>query len=133
MRPAAPNWNVLPIQLYLQIRWNHTTLRERERRRCRVRANFCWSSLSLLILLYSIIAVPGLGSYALGSWKSRNSDEVWLRDFLPKDLPNVRVLLYGYDTTLPGSLSKESIEYLGGAFLEQTKAFRANDGVRGLL
>ncbi|EPS29040.1 hypothetical protein PDE_03987 [Penicillium oxalicum 114-2] len=75
-----------------------------------------------------IIAVPGLGSHALGSWKSRNSDEVWLRDFLPKDLPNVRVLLYGYDTTLPGSLSKQSIEHLGGALLEQVKAFRANDG-----
>ncbi|RYO96491.1 hypothetical protein DL765_011580 [Monosporascus sp. GIB2] len=75
-----------------------------------------------------VIAVPGLGSHALGSWKSPNSDEVWLRDFLPKDVPNIRVLLYGYDTTLPGSLSKQSIEDLGGAFLEQIIAFRARDG-----
>ncbi|EAW14729.1 uncharacterized protein ACLA_001400 [Aspergillus clavatus NRRL 1] len=75
------------------------------------------------------MSIPGLGSHALGSWKSTNSDEVWLRDFLPKDLPNVRALLYGYDTTLPGSLSKQSIENLGGALLEQINAFRANDGV----
>jgi hypothetical protein len=77
-----------------------------------------------------MIAVPGLGSHALGSWKSPNSDDVWLRDFLPKDVPNVRVLLYGYDTTLPGSLSKQSIEDLGGALLEQIIAYRASDGVR---
>ncbi|KAK2681977.1 Alpha/beta hydrolase fold-1 [Fusarium oxysporum f. sp. vasinfectum] len=75
-----------------------------------------------------IIAVPGLGSHALGSWKSPNSDDVWLRDFLSKDVPNIRVLLYGYDTTLPGSLSKQSIEDLGGALLEQIIAYRAGDG-----
>ncbi|KAM5359278.1 hypothetical protein ACJA88_015171 [Fusarium oxysporum] len=75
-----------------------------------------------------VIAVPGLGSHALGSWKSPNSDDVWLRDFLPKDVPNIRVLLYGYDTVLPGSLSKQSIEDLGGALLEQVVAFRARDG-----
>lgn len=76
--------------------------------------------------------MPGLGSHALGSWKSPNSDDVWLRDFLPKDVPNIRVLLYGYDTVLPGSLSKQSIEDLGGALLEQVVAFRARDGVRDL-
>ncbi|KND92361.1 Vegetative incompatibility protein HET-E-1 [Tolypocladium ophioglossoides CBS 100239] len=74
-----------------------------------------------------VIAVPGLGSHALGSWKSPNGDDVWIRDFLPKDLPNIRVLLYGYDTTLPGSLSKQSIEDLGDALLEQIIAFRQND------
>ncbi|KAF9781969.1 hypothetical protein IL306_012090, partial [Fusarium sp. DS 682] len=55
-------------------------------------------------------------------------DDVWLRDFLSKDVPNIRVLLYGYDTTLPGSLSKQSIEDLGGALLEQIIAYRAGDG-----
>ncbi|GKU07361.1 unnamed protein product, partial [Fusarium langsethiae] len=75
-----------------------------------------------------IIAVPGLGSHALGSWKSPNSDDVWLRDFLPKDVPNIRVLLYGYDTSLQGSLSNQSMEDLGRGFLEKVIAFRANDG-----
>ncbi|KAK2035755.1 hypothetical protein LZ31DRAFT_601892 [Colletotrichum somersetense] len=75
-----------------------------------------------------VIAVPGLGSHALGSWKSPNSDEVWLRDFLPSDLPSIRVLLYGYDTTLPGSFSKQSIEDLGQTLLERIVAFRARDG-----
>ncbi|KAF9772370.1 hypothetical protein IL306_009926 [Fusarium sp. DS 682] len=80
-----------------------------------------------------IIAVPGLGSHALGSWKSPNSDDVWLRDFLPKDVPNIWVLLYGYDTSLQGSLSNQSIEDLGGEFLEKIIAFRANDGPNAAL
>jgi hypothetical protein len=46
-------------------------------------------------------------------------------------VPNIRVLLYGYDTTLPGSLSKQSIKDLGGALLEQINAYRARDEVRG--
>ncbi|GKT93566.1 ankyrin repeat-containing protein [Colletotrichum tofieldiae] len=75
-----------------------------------------------------IIAVPGLGSHALGSWKSSHSDAVWLRDFLPQDVPGIRVLLYGYDTTLPGSLSRQSIGDLGGILLERVVAFRAGDG-----
>ncbi|KAK1982091.1 ankyrin repeat-containing protein, partial [Colletotrichum cereale] len=74
-----------------------------------------------------IIAVPGLGSHALGSWKSLNSDDVWLRDFLPKEIPTIRVLLYGYDTVLPGSLSKQSIKDLGSTLLERITAFRAGD------
>ncbi|KAK2023015.1 hypothetical protein LX32DRAFT_708969, partial [Colletotrichum zoysiae] len=75
-----------------------------------------------------IIAVPGLGSHPLGSWKSPDNDDVWLRDFLPRDVPDIRVLIYGYDTTLPGSRSKQSIEDLGGILLERVVAFRARDG-----
>lgn len=72
----------------------------------------------------SVIAVPGLGSHAIGSWKSPTSNDVWLRDYLPDDVPNIRVLLYGYDTSLVGSDSKDSIEDLGSRFLESIKAFR---------
>ncbi|KAK2055217.1 hypothetical protein LY76DRAFT_520869, partial [Colletotrichum caudatum] len=75
-----------------------------------------------------IVAVPGLGSHPLGSWKSPDSDDVWLRDFLPKDVPNSRVLIYGYDTRLEDSRWKQSIEDLGGILLERLVAFRARDG-----
>ncbi|KZL75278.1 ankyrin repeat-containing protein [Colletotrichum tofieldiae] len=75
-----------------------------------------------------IIAVPGLGSHALGSWRAPDGDDVWLRDFLPRNIPNIRVLLYGYNTMLPSSRSKQSIEDLGGTLLEQIIAFRTRDG-----
>ncbi|ERF76578.1 hypothetical protein EPUS_05851 [Endocarpon pusillum Z07020] len=77
-----------------------------------------------------VIAVPGLGSHAIGSWKSSSSNDLWLRDYLPDDVPNIRVLLYGYDTSLQGSDSRDSIEDLGSRFLESIKAFRAGTADR---
>ncbi|KAL4962580.1 uncharacterized protein BDV14DRAFT_178258 [Aspergillus stella-maris] len=73
-----------------------------------------------------VIAVPGLGSNAIGSWKSPSSNRLWLRDFLPDDVPNIRILIYGYDTSLLGNDAKESIEDLGSRFLESIKAFRSD-------
>ncbi|ORY70348.1 uncharacterized protein BCR38DRAFT_471661 [Pseudomassariella vexata] len=74
-----------------------------------------------------IIAVRGLASHAIGSWKSPKSNDIWLRDWLPEDIPNVRVLLYGYDTTLLKNTSKASIEDLGQRLLESLIAFRTSD------
>ncbi|KAI0455693.1 hypothetical protein F5B21DRAFT_178737 [Xylaria acuta] len=73
-----------------------------------------------------LIAVPGLGSHPLGSWKSSTGNEIWLRDYVPWDIPNYRVILYGYDTKLQGNHSKQSIEDLGGACMESITAFRAD-------
>ena len=72
----------------------------------------------------SIIAVSGLASHALESFKSPMGHEVWLRDFLPPDIPNIRVLIYGYDTTLAKSRAKYSIVDLAKSLLESVKAFR---------
>ncbi|KAK1977851.1 hypothetical protein LZ30DRAFT_243022 [Colletotrichum cereale] len=74
-----------------------------------------------------VVAVPGLASHAIGSWKSTSSSDVWLRDYIPRDIPNVRVLLYGYDTSLLKSESRKSIEDMGRFFLEALSAFRANN------
>jgi hypothetical protein len=53
----------------------------------------------MLSNVYSIIAVTGLGGHAFGSW-AYSPRHMWLRDFLPKDLPHVRVLTYGYNSQL---------------------------------
>lgn len=74
--------------------------------------------------------MPGLGSHAIGSWKSPSGNDVWLRDYLPDDVSNIRVLLYGYNTSLLGNDSKDSIETLGSRFLESIKAFRADSVYR---
>ncbi|KAL9022998.1 MAG: hypothetical protein Q9196_007438, partial [Gyalolechia fulgens] len=54
-----------------------------------------------------------------------DNNDLWLRDYLPDDVPNIRVLLYGYNTPLLDNDSKDSIENLGRRFLELIKAFRA--------
>lgn len=79
-------------------------------------------------LLPSIIAVTGLAGHAFGSWRSREGPEMWLRDFLPDDLErngcNARILTYGYDTKLVGSVSDAGIFEISKQFLEAVKISR---------
>ena len=77
-----------------------------------------------------LLAVPGLGSHAFGSFKSIDSGENWLRDYLPVALPNIRVLLYGYDTSLVNSNAKESITDLARRLLISIRAHRRHGSVK---
>lgn len=43
---------------------------------------------------------------------------MWIRDELPKRLPNTRFLIYGYDTTLLGSHSFQGITDLANLFIQ---------------
>lgn len=47
---------------------------------------------------------------------------MWIRDALPKSMPNIRPILYGYDTTLVNSNSFQSIFDLSRGLLDQLKA-----------
>ncbi|KAF8533057.1 hypothetical protein BDD12DRAFT_763168, partial [Trichophaea hybrida] len=49
-----------------------------------------------------VVAVTGLAGHAFGSWTSDETQQMWLKDFLPQDIPNIRVMVYGYDSNLTG-------------------------------
>lgn len=53
-----------------------------------------------------VIAIHGLAGHALKTWTE--GDKLWLRDFLPWELPKARVLTFGYDSgaVFTGSTSK---------------------------
>ena len=53
----------------------------------------------------SIIAVTGLAAHAFGSW-AHSARNMWLRDYLPRDISNARVLIYGYPSQLHGNNSR---------------------------
>ncbi|KAL6911038.1 putative ankyrin repeat protein [Trichoderma evansii] len=74
-----------------------------------------------------IIAVTGLSGHAFGSWRARGRPDMWLRDFLPPSVPNARILIYGYDTKLPGSQSEASILELSKKLLESVKTSRSGE------
>ncbi|KAL6401922.1 Ankyrin repeat-containing protein [Ilyonectria robusta] len=78
-----------------------------------------------------VVAVPGLASHALGSWMSpiSGNDQVWLRDFLPTDIPNIRVLAYGYKAPVVKTKLTQSIRTLSKTLLDKIMAFREEDGV----
>ncbi|KAF8538735.1 Alpha/Beta hydrolase protein, partial [Trichophaea hybrida] len=55
----------------------------------------------------SVVAVTGLAGHPFGSWRSRLTNRMWLQDFLRKEIPNIRILTYGYNSQLVGPNSTE--------------------------
>ena len=62
------------------------------------------------------------------SWQHQ-SGAVWLRDFLPRDIPNVRVLTYGYPAKLRGSGSHARLRDYTDAFLQELQALRSRGDI----
>lgn len=87
--------------------------RVRLRRSKWIRTSTLAAKYDLANKMHSIIAVSGLSGHAFGSFKQRGGSFMWLRDGLPKDLPDTRVFIYGYDTQLQGSSSAQNLTDLG--------------------
>ncbi|SLM37180.1 Tetratricopeptide-like helical domain [Lasallia pustulata] len=56
-----------------------------------------------------VVAVHGLQGDAYLTWKHDNGS-LWLRDFLPADIPFARIMTFGYDSTVAFSKSVANIE-----------------------
>ncbi|KAI3326402.1 hypothetical protein HD806DRAFT_405775 [Xylariaceae sp. AK1471] len=63
-----------------------------------------------------IVAVHGLNGHREKTWTAANGVH-WLRDLLPKDLPGIRVLTWGYDANTHAS-DRVSCHYLYDHSLE---------------
>jgi alpha-beta hydrolase superfamily lysophospholipase len=79
----------------------------------------------VIVNWFSLIAVSGLGSHAFGSFKEKKGSHMWLRDSLARDIPNMRILIYGYDTQMDGSTSFANLDDLANEFQERIKSIRS--------
>jgi len=81
--------------------------------------------------LFSIVAVPGLGGHAFGSWRATTNANMWLRDFLPAKVKNSRILVYGYNSELtgPGAKSFASILDMATTLVNNLKIARSRPNV----
>ncbi|KAI1207027.1 uncharacterized protein F4807DRAFT_436711 [Annulohypoxylon truncatum] len=70
---------------------------------------------------FDCIALSGLSSHPFGSWQPKKGDKtfMWIRDALPLDLPQLRPIIYGYETTLPKSKSFQNITDLASQLINQ--------------
>ncbi|KAK7425600.1 hypothetical protein QQZ08_007923 [Neonectria magnoliae] len=71
-----------------------------------------------------IIAITGMDGHAYGSWMSRNgTGAMWLRDFLSRDLPDCRTMIYGYHSKLL-ALNMSQLKEYGRLFLTEVEKIR---------
>ena len=43
------------------------------------------------------MAIHGLNGHALNTWTHKQNGIMWLRDFLHEEIPDVRIMTYGYN------------------------------------
>ena len=75
------------------------------------------------------VVVCGLGGHAFGSFKEKGTSYMWLRDSLPGDLPNLRTLLYGYESGLDGSDSIQNVSIIADSFVGHLSQLRLQSKV----
>jgi len=61
---------------------------------------------------FSIVAVHGLGDDAINTWTHPKSKAFWLQDFLPKQIPDARIMTFGYNAAVAfGQSTAEVIDH----------------------
>ena len=67
--------------------------------------------------LSSIVAVHGLGGHPYKSWTE--GQKLWLRDFLPKAVPEARVFTFGYNSSIAFGGTASRIDDFARTLLER--------------
>lgn len=81
-------------------------------------------------LLPSIVAVHGLNGDRKNTWTNHKTNAFWLKDFLPLDVPNARVMTFGYNADAAfGNTTADIIDHAKG-LLSSLVDKREEDDVR---
>lgn len=70
------------------------------------------------------MAVHGLQGDAYRTWEHDNGS-LWLRDFLPADIPNARIMTFGDDSTIAFSKSVAKVDVNALGLLNHLSAKRS--------
>jgi hypothetical protein len=77
---------------------------------------------------FSIVAVHGLGGDPFKTWEEANH-KIWLRDFLPSQVPNARIMSYGYNSAVALSRSVAGIDEFATDLLVRLSDERKTEAV----
>src|ERR1700761_8242071 len=77
---------------------------------------------------FSIVAITGLAGRAFDSW-ANDQGSMWLRDYLPQELPGVRIFIYGYPSKLYKSVSRASLWDYTEGFMRAMARLTETSGV----
>lgn len=72
-----------------------------------------------------LVAIHGLNGHYDETWTDKNTTENWLREFLPGQVPQLRIMSWGYNSQVLGSTSMGNITTFAQGLLTDLKACRA--------
>ena len=84
-----------------------------------------------------VVAVHGLQGSAIKTWEHSNG-KMWLKDFLPSELPFARIMTFGYDSTVllsksVAEIEDKALELLNQLSLERTSHEPADSNGRPIV
>ncbi|PVH83321.1 hypothetical protein DL98DRAFT_569779 [Cadophora sp. DSE1049] len=88
---------------------------------------------SELAKVVDVVAIHGLNGHYLNTWTTTDAagqKVVWLKDLLPKQLPDARIMSYGYNSALQFSKSVAGIGTFAEQLLEDLRSWRGTQAER---
>ena len=92
----------------------------------RVRALYApqYALLTYTLSSYSFVAVHGLNGHLTKTWTGADTGLCWLKDYLPSDIQNIRIMSYSYNADIAfgnttASLKDHAIDLLGSLMDER--------------
>lgn len=82
---------------------------------------------------FSIVAVHGLNGDPTETWTNPKTKAFWLKDYLPQDVANARVLSFGYNANAAFGNTTANISDLAKDLLSSLVTKRDSDNVSHLL
>ena len=86
-------------------------------------------SLRLLILVdrSSVVAIHGFNGDPFKTWTHKESDVLWLRDLLPEELPNARIMTYGYNARFKNFTTHQDLRTIAAKLITELVDVRKPD------
>ncbi|KAK2863661.1 hypothetical protein FQN49_004117 [Arthroderma sp. PD_2] len=74
--------------------------------------------------VFDVVAVHGLNGHAFDTWTHKKTGVMWLNDLLPKELPNARIMTYGYCAKFDDFTAHQDIRTIAENLLQQLSGIR---------
>jgi len=66
----------------------------------------------------------------MGTWTHKTSGTLWLRDLLPKVLPNIRIMTFGYNARFKNFTAQQDLRSIASKLLTELVDLRHSVEVR---
>ncbi|KAI5780133.1 hypothetical protein EDC01DRAFT_669267 [Geopyxis carbonaria] len=77
-------------------------------------------------IIVDIVAIHGLGGHPYKTWTDKNNGVNWLRDLLPKQIPNSRIMTFGYAADIAFTRSISGVKEFAHSLLDKLKSSRSS-------